>query len=88
MDIDPTTFANFIFCIIILALGITAYFKMKRVWPLFIGIAFGLFGVSHLFTILDLKETLEGVLLAARIVAYLLVLVSVYWYGCRKYAKP
>jgi hypothetical protein len=87
MDIDPVVLSNFIFCIIILALGITAYAKMKRMWPLLIGIAFGLFGVSHLFTILDLKETLEGVLLAARIVAYLLVLTSVYWYGCRKYSK-
>jgi uncharacterized membrane protein (UPF0136 family) len=88
MDIDPIVLTNLVFCIIILALGITGYLKMKRMWPLFIGIAFGLFGVSHLFTLLDLKETLEGVLLAARIVAYLLVLVSVYWYGCRKYAKP
>jgi hypothetical protein len=88
MDIDPILMLNLIFCIIILALGITSYSKMKRMWPLFIGIAFGLFGVSHLFTILDLKETLEGVLIAARTVAYLLVLFSVYWFGCRKYSTP
>jgi uncharacterized membrane protein (UPF0136 family) len=88
MDIDPVVLSNFIFCIIILALGITAYAKMKRLWPLFIGVAFGLFGVSHLFTLLDLQETLEGVLLAARVVAYLLTLWAIYWYGCRKYSRP
>jgi uncharacterized membrane protein YhfC len=87
MDIDPVVLSNLIFCIIILCLGITSYSKMKRLWPLFIGIAFGLFGVSHLFTLLDLKETLESVLLVARVIAYMLVLFTIYWYGCRKYSQ-
>lgn len=87
MDIDPVVLVNLIFCIIILCLGVTGYIKMQRVWPLLIGLAFGLFGVSHLFTILDMKETLESVLLVARTIAYLLVLYTIYWYGCRKYAK-
>jgi hypothetical protein len=86
MDIDPIIMVNLIFCIIILALGITSYLKMKRTWPLFIGIAFGLFGVTHLFTILDMAESLDSLMLVMRIIGYGLVLSAVYWYGCRKYA--
>jgi hypothetical protein len=87
MDIDPTILTNLVFCVIILCLGITGYIKMKRMWPLLIGVAFAFFSVSHLFTILDLKETPESVLLVARTIAYLLVLFTIYWYGCRKYAR-
>jgi len=86
MDIDPTILTNLIFCIIILALGITSYLKMKRMWPLLIGIAFAFFGVSHLFTIIGIAESQEIVMLVTRIIGYGLTLWAVYWYGCRKYA--
>jgi hypothetical protein len=86
MDIDPIIMTNLIFCIIILALGITSYLKMKRTWPLFIGIAFGLFGLTHLFNILDLAEGLQALIIVMRIIGYGLVIAAVYWYGCRKYA--
>lgn len=86
MDIDPQILVNLIFCIIILSMGLTSYIKNRRTWALMLGIAFGLFGVSHLFTLLDLKETLEGLLFAVRIVGYGLTFWVVYWYGCRKYA--
>jgi hypothetical protein len=86
MDIDPVVLTNLIFCIIILALGITGHLKMKRRWPLLIGVAFGFFGVSHLFTILGIDESQEVVMLVTRIIGYGLTLAAVYWYGCRKYA--
>lgn len=86
MDIDPGILLNLIFCIITLALGITGHLKMKRVWPLLLGIAFAFFGVSHLFTILDLADTLEVVMVVTRIIGYMLTLYAMYWYGCRKYA--
>ena len=86
MDIDPTILTNLIFCVIILALGITSYSKKRIVWPLLIGIAFAFFGVSHLFAILDIAESQEAVLLVTRVIGYVLTLWVVYWYGCRKYA--
>lgn len=86
MDIDPQILTNLIFCIIILALGVTSYLKMKRMWPLLLGAAFACFGVSHLFTILDLADTLEAVMLVTRIIGYGLTFWVIYWYGCRKYA--
>ena len=87
MDIDPGIMVNLIFCIIIFALGVTAYVKMKRLWPLFIGIAFAFFGVSHLFTIIGIENSQEIVMLVTRIIGYALTLYVVYWYGCRKYAR-
>jgi len=86
MDIDPGILINLIFCIITLALGIVGYTKMKKIWPLLIGIAFAFFGVSHLFTIIGIDDSQEIVMLVTRIVGYALTLLSIYWYGCRKYA--
>jgi len=47
------------------------------------GIAFVLFGVTHLFTLLDLQEALATSILAIRIVGYLVVAVTVYLVGFR-----
>lgn len=46
--------------------------------PLYVGIAFGLFGVSHLMTLLGLKDALEIVLIVVRTLAYLLVAFALY----------
>ena len=86
MDIDPGILTNLIFCIITLCLGITAYLKMKKMWPLLLGIAFAFFGVSHLFTIIGIDDTQEITMVVTRVIGYLLALYVIYWYGCRKYA--
>ena len=86
MDIDPGILTNLIFCVITLCLGITAYSKMKKMWPLLLGIAFAFFGVSHLFTIIGIEESQETVMAITRVIGYLLTLYVIYWYGCRKYA--
>ena len=77
MTLDLMTLINTIFGFIILILGFIGYKRGEDVWPLLIGIAFGIFGVSHLLTLLDLKETLATFLLAIRIIAYLLVALTV-----------
>lgn len=46
--------------------------------PLYIGIAFGVFGISHLTTLLGLKETLTDVLIIIRVLAYLIVVFTLY----------
>ena len=87
MDIEPGIMTNLIFCVITLALGITAYIKLKKMWPLLLGIAFAFFGVSHLFTIIGIDDSQEIVMLVTRIIGYALTLWVVYWFGCRKYAR-
>ncbi len=86
MTLDPITLTNTIACFIILILGIIVYIRSKEMWPLFIGIAFGVFGVTHLLTLLDLQETLATILLAIRIVAYLIVALTVALLGFRQYS--
>jgi len=75
---DPITAVNLVLSIIILVLGYWGYKKSKDKIPLYIGIAFGLFGVSHIATLLDFKQSLESVLIIIRTLAYLIVIYAVY----------
>lgn len=78
MTWDPVTTINFVLCIVILALGNWAYVKKKDDVPLCLGIAFGLFAVSHLMTLLGLAAGLTVFLIAIRLIAYLLVVFALY----------
>jgi len=84
MTLDPITLTNLVLCAIILVLGIVGYKRSEEMWPLFIGIAFGLFGVSHLLTLLGLKEALTTLLIAIRTLAYLLVAFTLFWVAFRR----
>lgn len=75
---DPIYVVNLILCIIIVLLGYWGYQKKKNSILLYIGIAFGLFGISHLAILLGLRTALEDVLIVVRLVAYLLVVFAVY----------
>ncbi len=56
----------------------TASFKATAIpsVSLFIGIAFGLFAISHALTLAGLAETLETFIMIIRILGYLLVIVA------------
>ena len=84
MTLDPITLTNLVLCAIILVLGIVGYKRSEETWLLFIGIAFGLFGVSHLLTLLGLKEALTTLLIAIRTLAYLLVAFTLFWVAFRR----
>jgi uncharacterized membrane protein (UPF0136 family) len=70
------TSINLVLCIVILALGIWAYVKKKWDVPLYIGIAFGLFGVSHALTLSGLAAGLAAFVIVIRVIGYLLVIVA------------
>ncbi|MFZ7137651.1 MAG: hypothetical protein ACOWW1_04445 [archaeon] len=76
--LDPMYIMNLTLCIIILVLGIFGYRKQNNTVPLYVGVAFGLFGVSHLATILGFKDALELFLIIIRTIAYLLVVFALY----------
>jgi hypothetical protein len=82
--LDPIYIINLALCIIIFVLGILGYKKGGNSIPLYVGIAFGLFGVSHLATILGFKDALEAVLIVIRTVAYLAVIVALYKFLSRR----
>lgn len=75
---DPVTFLNLVLSLLILFLGFWNYNKKNDPIPVYIGIAFGLFGVSHLLTLLGFKTTLEVFLIIVRTLAYLLVIFAMY----------
>ena len=75
---------NLVLCIIILVLGIWGYMKKKGDAPLYTGIAFGLFGISHLLNILGLAAGMNALIVAIRFIAYLLVIFALYRMISRK----
>ena len=72
------TLVNLILCVIILAMGIWAYVKKKGDVPLYIGIAFGLFAVSHIITLIGIAAALNVFLIVIRLISYLLVIFAIY----------
>jgi hypothetical protein len=76
MTWDPVITINLVLCVVILGLGIWAYVKKKGDVPLYIGIAFGLFAVSHIITLLGLAAGLTAFLITIRLIAYLLVVFA------------
>jgi hypothetical protein len=75
---DPINIINIILCIIIVVLGFLGYKKNRYKVPMYIAIAFGLFGLSHLATLLDLAKTLEIGLIIIRTLAYLTVIIALF----------
>ncbi|MFC2066313.1 hypothetical protein ACFLUO_04530 [Chloroflexota bacterium] len=81
---DPIYITNLVLCAVILILGYLGYKKSEDRLPLYIGIAFGLFGVSHLATLLGLKDTLTVLLLVIRTIAYIIVVFTLYLAAFRR----
>ncbi|MBL7170808.1 MAG: hypothetical protein ISS46_02295 [Candidatus Omnitrophica bacterium] len=81
LNLDPLYIVNLVLCIIIVILGYMGSKKAGDKTLLHIGIAFGLFGLSHLATILGFKDAIEGILIAIRAVAYMVVILALYRAG-------
>ena len=84
---DPIVTMNFILCVAILLLALYVYSKKKLGTSLLIGIAFGLFAVSHLATLLGLVEAWETFLIAVRTIAYLVVIYALLRLALSPYSK-
>lgn len=69
---------NLLLCIAIVILGILCFRKSGETLPLFIGAAFGLFGISHIATLAGLAAALELPLILIRTLAYVLVIVALW----------
>ena len=81
---DPIYTVNLALCVIIFILGCWGYKKQKDAMPLYIGIAFGLFGISHLVTLFDMADDLTNVLIVIRVLAYLIVIFALYMFVMKK----
>jgi len=76
LNFDLITAINIILCIVIFLLGVTSKGRNKNI-IIFIAWAFGIFAISHIFTILELKQRFEIFLVVIRFIAYLLIVIGV-----------
>lgn len=84
---DTITATNFVLCVVIVLLGITVYAKKKVAMPLLVGVAFGLFGISHLANLLGFAQAWESSLVVIRTLGYLTVIYALFRLALAPYAK-
>jgi len=75
---NTITFINLLLCVVILIFGIIGWNKSKSRVVLYVGTAFGMFGLSHLASLLGLSSTLNVILIIVRTAAYLLVTYALF----------
>jgi len=78
--VDLITAINLVLCVVILALGYMKYRKSKNNVPLYIGIAFGLFGISHAINFIGITDVTDA-LLVIRTLGYLTVVYALLSFG-------
>lgn len=86
LDVNPVTVWNLIFTSAIFIIGMMGYQKTRNQASFFIGVAFGLFAISHAVTLLGYAQQLELILLTLRTFAYVAVIYALLWIGFM--AKP
>lgn len=69
---------NLLLCFIIVLLGYVWYKKKKNKVPFYLTLAFGLFGVSHLMSLIPAVNNLDNSIVSVRIIAYLLVIAGMH----------
>jgi hypothetical protein len=87
ITMDPVVFINLSLCIIIFVMGLVENARSNTHLPLYVGIAFGLFGISHLLTLIGLAAALSALIIAIRLSAYVVVIYSLYLLIGRKQSK-
>jgi hypothetical protein len=75
---EPIVLLNLGLCVVILLLGYLVYRKRDIISALFIGIAFGIFGLSHLNTLFVPPLFPEVTFALLRICGYLIVAAALY----------
>jgi hypothetical protein len=78
MNWDPVTTFNLVLSVAIFALALVGWARVKNALALYIGVAFGLFALSHLATILGWGESLAALIILFGAVGYIFVIVAVY----------
>jgi hypothetical protein len=82
--IDVVNAFNLLLCTLILAVGCIGYARTKAKELFHIGVAFGLFAVSHVIAIFGVQRNFAVTTILIRIFAYLIVLFSLW--GMRRKA--
>lgn len=75
---DPVVVINLLFCIVILVLGYFVYRKKENFSAFLIGIAFGMFGLSHFTQLFGLTQIPEVTFILVRACGYILVAAALW----------
>ena len=78
MALELIPLANLLFSVLVVIVGLMAWRKTKKEFPLYIAAAFLLFGLSHFATLLGAGDAAAIPLLAIRIIGYVLVIGALY----------
>jgi hypothetical protein len=81
LDLNPVILWNIIFTSAIFILGMVVYEKTRNLASFFIGIAFLLFAVSHVITLVGSGLSQELLLLIIRTFAYVVVIFALLCIG-------
>ncbi|HIH02678.1 MAG TPA: hypothetical protein HA263_02105 [Methanoregulaceae archaeon] len=74
---DLIPLVNFVLATAIFALGLWGYRRSGRQTEALVGVAFGLFAITHLLTLLGISST-ELLILIVRIIAYVVVMYAMF----------
>ena len=69
---------NLVMTVVIMFVGLIGWRRSGKAVPLYFGIAFGLFALYHLATVLGMVASLEVLFIVIRTAAYLIVVYAVY----------
>ena len=81
---DTQTAIDLFLCVAIVAIGFMAWHRTRSSVILLVACAFGLFGISHLASLLGLTGQFNTPLIVIRVAAYLLVTCAVLLEAYRK----
>lgn len=75
---------NFILSFLTFIIGCWAYAKTRNKTPFYVGIAFGLFSLSHLISLLGIHRSFRETLILIRMFGYFIVLTTLYHIGRKR----
>jgi len=78
MAFDLVTVLNFVLNLAIIAVGLMAYMKTKGVTQLYIALAFVLFSITHLLTLLDVATAMATLVFVLRAMGYVTIIYALY----------
>ena len=76
--VDVMNVVNLVLCLLILGVGCLGYMRTKNKAPFHIGVAFGLFAVSHVISLFGVQRSFAVTIMLIRVFAYLIVLFSLW----------
>jgi len=75
---DPVVVINLFLCLVILVMGYGIYKRKEHFSAFLIGIAFGLFGVSHGIQLFGITQVPEVTFILTRVSGYILVIAALW----------